>query len=365
MSNPKVLVVDPDPQSCKLVTSILRVADFEVLTAGDGQSGMQAAEAAVPAVIILEMVLPDEDGISLCKRLRKNPVLKRIPVIGMTASADVTYQEKAFRAGAASFLTKPIRPASLLQLVNLAEQGAERSAARADARPGARPAERDTEKPGVRSDPRFAAALPVTCLIGPQTKKPREIVGETGNVSLGGIQVWLPEWVPPGTVLSLRLDLPTGTITVDGKVIWQDEQSFGHGAHGHGIELLRFKDDSNMAKYQVYLNDLAAGGASDGLEFLDVAEATRQQIIEAIESMMQEPKAMPAYDASIRRSYTCDKCGNFFTLADSEVLPVHEDVRNRPVQTGDLFHYEHGTCSGKEVYAVEGPFLPWSGKGKP
>lgn len=365
MSNPRVLVIDPDPQACKLVTSILRVADFEVLTAEDGQSGVQAAEAAVPAVIILEMVLPDEDGISVCKRLRKNPVLKRVPVIGMTASADVTYQEKAFRAGAESFLTKPIRPASLLQLVNLAEQGAGRAAARADARPVARTAERDAEKAGVRGHPRFAAAVPVTCLIGPETKRLREIKGETGNVSLGGIQVWLPEWVPPGTVLSLRLELPTGTITVDGKVIWQDEQSFGHGAHGHGIELIRFRDDSNMAKYQVYLNDLAAGGASDGLEFLDVAEGTRQQIIEAIESIMQEPKAMPGYDESIRRSYTCDNCGEFFTLADSDVSPVHEDVRNRPVQTGDPFHYDHGACPGRVVYAVEGPFLPWSGKAKP
>ncbi len=148
-------------------------------------------------------------------------------------------------------------------------------------------------------------------------------------------------------------------------MIWQDEQAFGHRVHGHGIELLRFKDDSNMAKYQVYLNEIAAGGASEGLEFLDVAEETRQQIIEVIESIMQEPEAMPAYDESIRRSYTCDKCGEFFALADSEVYPVLENVRNRPVQTGDQFYYDHGTCPGTMVSAVEGPFLPWSGKDKP
>ena len=255
-----------------MLTSILRAADYAVLTAVNGQSGIETAEAAVPVVIILEMVLPDEDGISVCNRIKENPVLKSIPVIAMTASADGRYQEKAFRAGAESFLTKPISPPSLLQLVQLAEQSAQRGLAPANAQPATGSARRDTDKPGAQRDPRFQAALPVKCLIGPETKAPREIVGETANVSLGGVHIWLPQWVTLGTVLSLRLELPTGTITVEGKVIWKDEQPTGHGLHGHGIELSRFKDDSDMLKYKVYLNELAAGSASDGLEFLDVSE---------------------------------------------------------------------------------------------
>ncbi len=100
--------------------------------------------------------------------------------------------------------------------------------------------------------------------------------------------------------------------------------------------------------------------------FFDVAEETRQQIYEVIESIMTESEAVPTYDAStIRRSYTCDTCGEFFTLADSQVRPVLEDSQNRPVQTGDLFYYDHGTCQRTVVSAVDGPFLPWSGTAKP
>ncbi|MBW8057925.1 MAG: response regulator [candidate division NC10 bacterium] len=364
MAKSRILVIDPDPKSSKLLTSILRAADYAVLTAVNGQSGIQTAEAAVPVVIILEMVLQGEDGISVCNQIKKNPVLKCVPVIGMTASADGRYQEKAFRAGAESFLTKPISIPSLLQLVQLAEHSAQRKPAPADAQPAARSARRDTDEPGARRDHRFKAALPVKCLIDPETKVPREIVGETANVSFGGVHIWLPQWVTLGTVLSLRLELPTGTITVEGQVSWKDEQPTGPGLHGHGIELSRFKDDSDMLKYKVYLNELAAGSASDGLEFLDISEETRGQIFEVIESLMKESEAMPTYDKSIRRSFTCDKCGEFFNLADSEVRPVLEDPRYRPVQTGDLFYYDHGTCVGTVVYAVEGPFQPWSGKDK-
>ena len=363
MSKSRVLVIDPDRQSCKLLTSILRVAGFDVLTAVDSQSGIQTAEAAAPAVILLEMVLPGEDGIDACKRVKEDPVLQRVPVIGMTGSADGKFQEKAFRAGVEFFLTKPIIPASLLQLVHLAEQKTERLSA--DAQPAGKSARQDTDKAGMRRDPRFPAALPITCLIGPHMKVPREIVGETANVSLGGLHIWLPQWVEHGTVLTLRLELPKGTITVDGKVAWRDERPTGHGAHGHGIEIVGFKDDSDMAKYKVYLNDLTADGASDGLEFLGVAEETRRQIYDAIESIMQESEAMPTTDTSTRRSYTCDTCGDFFNLADSEVRPVLEDPQNRPVQTGDLFYYDHGTCQRTVVSAVDGPFLPWSSNKKP
>lgn len=364
MSKSRVVVIDPDPQSCKLLTSILRAAAFDVITAGDGQSGVQTAEAAMPAVILLEMVLPDRDGISICKRLKENSLLKRIPVIGMTNSADARYQEKAFRAGAESFLTKPIRPASLLQLVHLAEQKAQRGTAPADGESIAKASRGDTGEPGVRRDPRFPAAVPVKCLIDPAMKSPREIVGETGNVSLGGVQIWLPQWLAIETDLSLRLELPTGTIAVDGKVVWRDERPTGHGFHGHGIELRHFRNDSDMAKYRGFLNDLAADSASDGLEFLDVAEETRRRIFDAIESIMNESEPVPTPDQSIRRSYICDTCGEFFNLADSDVRPVLEDPQNRPVQTGDLFYYDHGACHRTVVAAVEGPFLPWSGKDK-
>ncbi len=122
--------------------------------------------------------------------------MERVPLIGITGSTDVRYQEKAFSAGAEVFLTKPIRPASLLHLVQLAVKLATKLAGH------------DTRASNVRRHPRFAAQVPVECLVGPDTKSPRETAGETGNVCLGGVLLWLPEELSTGTVLRLRLELP-------------------------------------------------------------------------------------------------------------------------------------------------------------
>ncbi len=278
--------------------------------------------------------------------------MERVPLIGITGSTDVRYQEKAFSAGAEFFLTKPIRPASLLHLVQLAVKLATKLAGH------------DTRASSVRRHPRFAAQVPVECLVGPDTKSPRETTGQTGNVCLGGVLLWLPEELSTGTVLRLRLELPKGKITAEGKVAWQDAQPIGQGTHGHGIKLVRFMEDLDLARYRNFLSDLAAGSASDGLDCLDLPEKTRQEICEYIESVSEEAKALPTSADVIRRSYTCEKCGKSFVAADSEVRPLQEEPRNRPVHTGDLFHYKHRNCQGTVMYTIGGPFLPWTAKKK-
>ncbi|MGH7405570.1 MAG: response regulator, partial [Candidatus Methylomirabilales bacterium] len=120
MRNRPILVVDGDPQSRKLVTAALTEADFEVLSAPDGSTGIELARRVQPAVIILDILTSTTDGMDTLHGLKGDPGLKGIPVVAITASSDLTCADKAFRAGAQFFLPKPFRAASLLGLVELA-----------------------------------------------------------------------------------------------------------------------------------------------------------------------------------------------------------------------------------------------------
>ena len=243
MRNRPILLIDDDPQSCELVTAILSVADFEVLSAPDGLSGIELARTAQPIAIILDMMMPGMDGISTLQRLRRDPVLKGIPVVGITASTDLTYTEKAFRAGAQFFLPKPFRAASLLRVVELAEDLALR----------------DTPMHRRRRHPRHLAEVPVSCFISGHLSKASELKGKTGNVSLGGLLVLLPETLAPGTPLQLGLGLPDGPITARGRVMWRDPKPIGEGRFHHGVRLLGFKDDGGLGQYTGYLDQLEVG----------------------------------------------------------------------------------------------------------
>jgi CheY-like chemotaxis protein len=97
MRNRPILIIDDDPQVCELVVDILARADFEVLSAPNGPEGIELARTAQPAVIILDMMMPEMDGLNTLKDLKRDPVLKDIPVVGITASTDLTYTEKVSR----------------------------------------------------------------------------------------------------------------------------------------------------------------------------------------------------------------------------------------------------------------------------
>ncbi len=243
MQERAVLVIDDDPRCCELIAAILTHAGFKVLSAPDGLSGIQTARRSQPAAILLDMTMPGLDGIKTCERLKREPILMNIPVVGMTASTDLTYTGRAFRAGAKFFLSKPFSRPSLVRVVQLAVE---------------------TAKPGAsnhrdRPHPRFPAELPVQCLISAHANGTRQVVGTTGNVSLSGLLLLLPEKLQPGSVFGLRLGLPERTVPAEGKVVWRDSQLMADGRLRHGIQLLRFGGDSSLVGYRRYLSEIAAG----------------------------------------------------------------------------------------------------------
>lgn len=120
----------------------------------------------------------------------------------------------------------------------------------------------------LRLHRRLLAELPVRCVIQENEKTFREVVGHTGNVGLGGILTWLPETVVPGTVFRIQLGLPQGTVTAEGKVVWQDDDRVGNRPIPHGVQFLGFVEDTGRMRFKRYLTEIAADGTTRATEEL-------------------------------------------------------------------------------------------------
>lgn len=244
MEKRPVLIIDDDDEIHEQVTSALREAGYRVLTAPDGLSGIEIARSAEPVVILLDISMPDGDGIETCERLKLDPVLGYIPVVGMTASPDLSQVGQASHAGVEFFLAKPLGGENLLHAVRLAAD-----------------ATRENTPMRLRRHPRFSAELPARCLYAEDTERIRDIAGQTANVSLSGVLLLLSEKLELGTVLRLQLRLSEGPITADGTVVWQGSNPPDEGKVSHGIRLLRFAEDDDLVQYRRLLSQLAAAHA--------------------------------------------------------------------------------------------------------
>jgi CheY-like chemotaxis protein len=242
---PVVFVVDDDHALCELVISMLSRTGFKVVAAFDGPTGIETARDAYPAVILLDMMMPGLNGIGTCERLKQNPVLADIPVVGMTAFGDLKYAEKVFRAGAEFFLPKPFRAESPLRVV----------------RPARETAERQSRAPRLERRVRLATEILVRCLIREGSHPAREIVGRTGNISLTGLLL-LPEVLARGSAIHLQLQFPEASLSAEARVIGHDPQLVSGNRFRHGVHLTRFGHDIDLVQYRRFLNHLAVGNAT-------------------------------------------------------------------------------------------------------
>jgi DNA-binding response OmpR family regulator len=111
---PKILVVDDEPDVIELLEFNLRGAGFEVLSAEDGAAALRKAREAAPALIILDLMLPEVDGIEVCKILRRHPGTAGIPIIMLTAKASEIDRVLGLELGADDYVTKPFSPRELV-----------------------------------------------------------------------------------------------------------------------------------------------------------------------------------------------------------------------------------------------------------
>ncbi len=118
---PKLLVADDEPDMLRFLKSQL-VSHYQVLEAVDGQQAIEKASQFLPDIILLDMMMPEKDGLQACKELREKTATQSIPIILLTARADEETKLKALSAGASDFLPKPFSTTELhVRIKNLVE----------------------------------------------------------------------------------------------------------------------------------------------------------------------------------------------------------------------------------------------------
>lgn len=126
----KILIVDDDVESLKLIGLMLQRSGYEVIAANSGSQALTKADSTRPNLIILDVMMPDMNGLEVCRQLRLNPNTAKIPIIMFTAKTLIDDKVKGFEAGADDYLTKPTHPAELASRVkailarSAAKQGA-------------------------------------------------------------------------------------------------------------------------------------------------------------------------------------------------------------------------------------------------
>jgi signal transduction histidine kinase len=120
-NNPLLLVADDEPDMLRFIKSQLS-AHYRVLEAVDGQQAIEKAGQFLPDIILLDMMMPDKDGLQACREIRARTSTQSIPIVLLTARADEGTKLAALEAGASDFLAKPFSTTELhVRIRNLVE----------------------------------------------------------------------------------------------------------------------------------------------------------------------------------------------------------------------------------------------------
>ncbi len=115
--NKIIAVIDDEPDILHLVGLHLKKASYDVREFSDASSFMMSLQVATPDLIILDLMLPDEDGLSICKRLKQDPAFNPIPIIMLTAKTQEHDKVTGLELGADDYVTKPFSPKELIARV--------------------------------------------------------------------------------------------------------------------------------------------------------------------------------------------------------------------------------------------------------
>jgi DNA-binding response OmpR family regulator len=110
----KILVVDDEPDAVELVAFNVKAAGYEVVTASNGEEALTKARTLLPRLIVLDLMLPEVDGMEVCKVLRRDPRTRGIPIIMLTAKAGEIDRVLGLELGADDYVTKPFSPRELV-----------------------------------------------------------------------------------------------------------------------------------------------------------------------------------------------------------------------------------------------------------
>jgi CheY-like chemotaxis protein len=115
-----VLLVDDDPRNIFALSSVLERRGMRVLTATTGREAITAVESTPElAIVLMDIMMPEMDGYETMREIRRNALFRRLPILALTAKAMKGDREKCLAAGMDGYLTKPIRPAELDDILNI------------------------------------------------------------------------------------------------------------------------------------------------------------------------------------------------------------------------------------------------------
>ena len=114
----KILVVDDESDILELLQYNLQKEGYQVKTAINGEKAMVVAEKFIPDLILLDIMMPKQDGVETCRQIRESSKLTETFVIFLTARSEEYSEVAAFDMGADDYITKPIKPRALISRIN-------------------------------------------------------------------------------------------------------------------------------------------------------------------------------------------------------------------------------------------------------
>ena len=115
---PKILIVDDDPDIIEILRYNLSLAGYEVKAASNGKEAVKKAKIFIPEIILLDVMMPEMDGIEACRLIREIPSLNNSRIIFLSARNEDYTQLSAFDAGADDYISKPVKPKILLKKIS-------------------------------------------------------------------------------------------------------------------------------------------------------------------------------------------------------------------------------------------------------
>ncbi|MBN2347489.1 MAG: response regulator transcription factor [Bacteroidales bacterium] len=113
-NNIKILAVDDESDILEFLSYNLKKEGFSMYTATNGHDAIQLAQKVTPHVVILDVMMPEMDGMEICEKLRQNPLLENTLIVFLTARLEDYSQIAGFEAGADDYITKPVKPKVLI-----------------------------------------------------------------------------------------------------------------------------------------------------------------------------------------------------------------------------------------------------------
>ena len=118
MGNKSILVIEDNELNMKLVKGLIKIGKYNMLEAGDAESGIQIIREQRPDLVLMDLQLPGMDGLSATKVIKKDPTLKDIPIVALTSYAMQGDEERALEAGCTGYIAKPIDTRKFLETIS-------------------------------------------------------------------------------------------------------------------------------------------------------------------------------------------------------------------------------------------------------